>query len=1140
MPPVNNLPPFREGASFPPPDDAGIWAAAPGSLKQLGRSLKVDDDLPASSQATIIRAIPDPWAQARTFADAVLDEEHSMHDAAIPQWRGLLALFALADLRRSDYSIDIQSVELGDSHPLDRILKHLAPQIAIGGNVDHWLKPRIVYIHPTRGPARPIAMLNPASLVSPGRTSWQQPFDFIPWMRIGLGDPLALTGDQALANTQLAALEAYLVNLRDHLPTGTTDARGGAVRQAVEDYLDAVAKRKGIAAMTASVRRSPDPDLPELYQALVLPAELEEPEQPENVAESKVRLKDAASLEPLKGLILVDEGIATSLGRDARDIRVWGNHTLSELLQSPHALQSVRQEAAERGYFLVTADDLFTTRMVRLRKEPRIPGHSPAMKDMLEPVRPLVLLLDQAATRGLEVIASGQRSAVTLHLRLENGAAIALSRTFRTESGADASLIDEVDWDFGQTSIWPDFRSDHWPYYFARLSYPTTREQIRPQFALSAGIIAAAVSSTGTPQQAIQALQAINDNQAPAEKEAYFLRFQNVAGKAYEELQTSDRPFEAIFYVDYHPDRGEAAAGCARLKLADVRNSGTAVAVAVDFGSTNSVACFGDSGTTPITLKSRIVHPITFQNPARQGEWELNLRWSYVDFLPLKDRPTPTPTVVIKRVDADRNAALWLQRNLIYFQPAAYAEGGAKAEVEAMESYLKRSTFDLKWSEDPAHIDAATDFLEQLMTMIAAEAAAKEYDPRLIQWHFSVPDAMQGINRLDSFRAALKNSQERLSPDGALHDLYSEGLAAARYILSGREGSKFTQGSINAILDIGGSTTDITLWGTDEKRPLWKGSFRLAGRAFFTNAIVQNPNILREIELGEWADLIDPDKPARIPPGIAADVGELLFSRPDLGASFDKHWQRRLNVRPGEALRGTALVYLSGIAYFLGLVARRLVADKIIREVDLVRPAFALCGRGAGIFQRMHGSSSAEQASRVTAALATFSRAAAIPSMPRPQMFISPQPKIEVVAGMMVDFENLDARVGNGHPLSDFTPTGMAVEFADGKVVDAGESIATPKDVGAALGSDLAGLTDFLAALEEVTGMRVDLRRNAGQGAFNEISTDVRQRVERQRGEDGRLVLKEPPFVTALRALVTILASPEKERVERLAVEFGA
>jgi hypothetical protein len=845
-----------------------------------------------------------------------------------------------------------------------------------------------------------------------------------------------------------------------------------------------------------------------------------------------------AAARGLSGIILVDESIAATLNRPARNVTAWGNASLGDLLESKFAFEAARQAASEAGWLMITADDLFSPRLVRLAKEPKIAGHVADMRDMLEPVRPLVLLLDQAGTRGCEVERGERRVGATLYLKLKGRTSTtlphALHRVYRVDAGpSEPQLITDVDWNIGQTSVWPDFRSPVWSLYLVRLSYPTVREQIRPRLAISREMMTAAIASASTRQQAVHTALSINGGEPIAADAPWLQRVRIEAPKSYEEIQRSDHPVEAIFYVDYHPDRREASAGCVRLKLDEPRARGSAAAVAIDFGSTNSVACLSSTGQ-PVTLKARVVHPIEFASAQRNDEWKFNVRWNYVDFLPISDRQTPSPTVVIRRNDIPQEVDFWAYRNLIYFQPSgSHHAGGAAEEIRKLESYLKRSQFDLKWSEQPQQMVAAADYLEQFMTMVAAEAAASEYDPGLIEWRFSVPDAMRG-SRLITFRNQVEEARRKLSPRGRLDELYSEGLAAARFILSGRQGSNFTQGSLNAILDIGGSTTDITLWANDKL--VWKQSFRLAGRAFFTETIVQNPDILRAVELGDWADLIDPRKADRVPSDKVADVGELLFSRPALEEAFDKHWNRQLSVKPGEVLRSTALVYLSGIAHYLGLVARGLVRDGTLQEADLARPAFALCGRGAGIFRRLHGGGSPDMESPATQALATFGTASGAAEVARPQLFISRQPKLEVAAGMMVDFPGIDARSGQGRPLSTFTPTGMSVTFADQTATDADAPLESIRRSDPARGSDLGELLEFLKQLEAGAGISVDLKRKAGQGAFNEIATVVRQRIDRQRGEDGATVLVEPPFITALSALVAILASPADERSTRLSL----
>jgi hypothetical protein len=237
----------------------------------------------------------------------------------------------------------------------------------------------------------------------------------------------------------------------------------------------------------------------------------------------------------------------------------------------------------------------------------------------------------------------------------------------------------------------------------------------------------------------------------------------------------------------------------------------------------------------------------------------------------------------------------------------------------------------------------------------------------MIHWRFSIPDSLSG-NLLDKFEDHLKNITRRISIGvqetasvKVLAPLYSEGLSAARYIL---EEAGFQAERLNFVLDIGGGTTDATIWkGRDL---LWKGSFKLAGQNFLTRAISQNPDILQSIGLDHWTGFFDPEKQADqvIKPEKLPYLAEMLFSGPALQEAIDKHWETSLNIDTGKALRLTSLVFLGGLAWYLGLVVKQLLTTPGInlRREDVEHAAFALCGRGAGIFKKMHGGREADAA----------------------------------------------------------------------------------------------------------------------------------------------------------------------------------
>jgi len=1142
--PVHNLPKFRENALFPRPDKPSEWVRQQGSLKRLGQSLLVDEE-PFADPDEPIRAIPDPWAQARTFAEAVIDEEHSMHRNFVSQWRGLLALIALRRLNKADYTLDSRAVPLEGNHLFNKVLKRLSPRIAIGDELALWARPTIVYVTPRGGRPTAIAMMNPACLISPGRLASMINVPNVPWAQEGIRDPLSLAGEDALPAAYLVVLRAYVENLRTRLSAMPHSAAGDAIRQRLQQYLDEIDTIVGTSPLAARVGQGFNPDLDTVYQPVWSTVELEEVANPAATSQCRLALKSRTGHGALKGIILVDESLGKTGGRSARELLVWGTRTLTELLTSRPTYEEVKRQAAEHGYLLVTADDLFTPRAVRLRKNPKIPGHPVSLKDLLIPIRPLALLLDGALPSLVEADCDNSRCSVTLRVKLDQeGGTVShtLTRHYRDE-GADenARLVPDANWAFFNAAVWPNFRSSAWSSYFARLYYQIDSEQVRPRRALSRGIIEAALEEAPDAQQAVSTLSRINSGQGPEPGPSWYRQSEMVSEVERDVIQMSDRGFEAIFYTDYDEERGEADAGCVWLDVKPQETTPVPTHVAVDFGTTNTVACFKDR--KPIQFQQRLVNPISFDDSAAVQQQRELFRWQFADFMPPDKRDLPTPTVAIARKGKNQDAELSVFRNVIYFSPAAaFGENGAKAELDKYRQFFSRAMFNLKWSDDPAHVLAASDFLEQMMMMIAAEAAARGADPARLVWRFSLPDSMHGRMRR-TFQQHLTQLVAKISPAGQLDGLYSEAMAAAKYMLAGNSGARVVPGTINAILDIGGGTTDVTLWAQDD--PLWRGSFRMAGQAFFTRTIVQNPQILRAIGLSDWADLLDPpEESVQVAnyEGISDDdvphLAELLFSGPGLTRALDEHWALKLNLKAGETLRAAALVFLGGVGHYLGQVARQLVEEGVISPDQLLDPTFALCGRGAGLFARIHGKVPPSGHSDVTSALTLFSHAAGAVGTPRPRLFLEPDSKLEVVRGMVTDYANIDAQLeARREPRSSTLPAGIGLTFSSGETVEPNQSVGTPIDPAKVSAVDMSQLEAMLDKLADEAEIRVDLRKADSEGAHGMICNEVRAQVDRTRDEDGRIVLEEPPYITALRALIGEIAKPADDPTRRIAIE---
>lgn len=1132
---VWNLPAFSKGATFPSATDFGQWKEADSSLRQLSASLKVDDQ-PFSDPHEPVRAIPDPWAQARTFAEALIsgDADHPLHGEALAQWRGLLALFALRELYANDYTLTPHRFSLNSDGLFDRVLSHLTPQLALGGKTELWSQPLLIKLN-----GQTIAMGNPACLVSPGRLTPDLAFDLIPWYRNGLQDPTKCD----LPVTQLFVLSNWLGQLRtalSHLGGEEADRLRGLLLK----YSMDCDKLVGDQMLTADLGPTLYNELGDPYSQLFATAKLKPITEPWTTSKTRLRLDRSLGLGLLKGVILVDPALRHDNRFTPERTLVWGTRTLSELINSPKQFEETAKEAAALGWMLVTGDDLFTPRVAHFENGAKIGGNPQGMEDMLVPLRPLALLLEDGPRQRITARAGGGKAVFTLRLpfedRTEHGQTFDFNRHFSPEPvEGESLLVNDEDWNIYHTALWPDFRSSAWRNYFVRFNYPEHKagHMVRPAHALSAQLVAAEVAEQETSSSAIERLRELNAGRSLSPQSGRWKRSERKSAGEYEDMQFSTIPFEAISYIDAFGERRDAPAGLALVAAQVVEPVGSNFDVAVDFGTTNTVACFQDG--TPVTFKDRLVYPLTYSNPEMSAEALHGARWLVRRFFPPELRQTPTPTVALNRVPFPSQEGHHIFRNVVYFHShERHATNAAQEELNKFKRVASQAKFNLKWTDDAEHAEASRDFLNQFVLMVAAEAIAAGRDPGRICWRFSVPDSLDGEMRLhfeDNLREITASISHKVeNPRDILRDLYSEGLAAAEFILDG--GAGFTRGSLNLVLDIGGGTTDVTIW---DLGPIhWIGSFRIAGQNFFTRTISQNPEILAPIGLGHWQELFEPREGSS--DGVSRldvpHLAEMLFSGPALQQAIDEHWNSRLKLDIGRNLRLIAQTFISGIAWYLGRTVRQMVEDKKLRADQLDTVAFALCGRGAGLFKKMHAGRDADQESEVTRALEVFHVAAGVTSAAnRPQLFTTPDAKLEVVRGMISSTGAYNEMVKDA---DSFYLNGLNVAFDQGATLASEQKVTRADLTDKIRAVDLDELNQFLAALRDKAKIAIDLQEGRPQGAAKAIELAVLKSLEEIRTSKDKDRELEPPFITALRALIDIMAAPSAERDRRLTMEF--
>lgn len=1171
--PVLLLTPLRKsGHNFKAATSPGSWHAITGTLGELGKALDVDE----KAKVDVVRSTPDPWSQARSFADAVLNPA-STPGPLVEQWRGLIALFALSTYYEDVYKLALIPVPLGDRQSrFASVMTHLLPQASLAapdGDISHgWDRPVIVRLFELDSERRPLGigrdlgLLNPASLVAIGRDGDAIRLNAIPWMRKGLTDPTRLTGNEGLPSAALHMLATFIQRLDDGV-SALCSGRGSPDQQVIlqnlraqfqlfrKDCLDP-SLHPGVDQQGLAIEQGEQwgEGLPHLYQLLASPVRAKAPEP--GTSDCIIRLRDdLGDQPPFKGFVLLDPSLATQ-DRPAARITFWGLKTLQQVISGPESeRQALRETIAKAGYLLVTPDDLFTQVLVMLdddEQPARIASHPEGFHNGLLPLSPLALLV-RKPDELLSAITINRDGKVSLSLSIGGRPHVLTRRYVQNPQGSDGRLLREVDWGLGDFAIWPNFRSEVWHHYCARIDYSTNSlNRLRGRFGMSGRLFADLLRVAQVPERRAErvmpwANSAPLDNRGIAslldripefESRKFVasgltrLRASNSGGRA-SEVQISSTPYEAAFFsIAANPDQPPYPAGLTVMQLPELNNPHERLGVAaIDFGTTNTVACLNE--TVPLRLGARVVHPVEPAGGKRSAVMSSELNQKFRDFLPVDERALPSPTVIIGRpldaparemLDADNvlNDGL-LIRHLIYFQPD-FAEDGTISAIPIKEwsALLNNIKYNLKWSSTPEMRDAARRFLRQLMLMIACEWAAQGGNPATLKWHFSRPKDMgDDADFIHQLKVALAAVVPVPAHD-AIQPIKYEGDAAAAYILDENTKAQGTRGAINVILDIGGGTTDIAIWDNGKPiKQLLSTSIRLAGGDFFTDHIMRNPEILEDFGLKAWSGVIkqlNQESDAALKANIHY-IGELLFSGKTLDNAIEREWSRVSGTDNVRALKETSYLFLGGLAWFVGRLLRNLIRDGQLPKSVLSDIAVALCGRGSGLFVRLHGPD--PRAQTEISKLMLLAAAAAGEGRPNyPQVQVSPFPKIEVAAGMIIA-----ARDDQLVPVDAKRESDAGVSFDDEYGNEPVHLSGSPEDqVYSALPLDIGieDLDPFLKAFARVSGFTVTIDDNQRAKLINGVAG-----IDREDERDGRP--RQSEFAAVLKALVGLIRQRPQE-----------
>ena len=94
------LPPLKDDHAIVKPSTAGKWIKEDNSLlKRISEGLKTNE---IEENVEDLISIPDVWARATVVKNALYDTSHSLNKRIKNEWRGLLAVIALAPYHKKN------------------------------------------------------------------------------------------------------------------------------------------------------------------------------------------------------------------------------------------------------------------------------------------------------------------------------------------------------------------------------------------------------------------------------------------------------------------------------------------------------------------------------------------------------------------------------------------------------------------------------------------------------------------------------------------------------------------------------------------------------------------------------------------------------------------------------------------------------------------------------------------------------------------------------------------------------------------------------------------------------------------------------------------------------------------------------
>jgi hypothetical protein len=1068
------LPKLRVDHNVKSLTEAGKW-----DLRDQDSLRKLSDGLNVDKVETEISSIPDMWARPILFEMALINREHVLYERIRGEWRGVLAMLGLKEvlglsgLTASAITIPNLPPSKDGEHETSPVnqrdfmltLAKLLPKASLAGDTT-W-QTLYVFLYNNR----PFAMTSPSTLVATASDYLNRISNLeVKWFDgTYLKDPVPF-----LSHTEKEILSGWIANLITAL--GRHPAidleRWNGIAGELKDFARALGPGNsklgssafGIHGEQAGIFRF-----------------LDKPAEGKIERSSHVKLIPSETRSPEKPLLVVDKGIAEQWQTAPQNVTVHGAQTLATArIRVNDAEVWKKEDFFTKKLFVISQQNAFRHTSGNGHRSLTLPGGT----SLVTPILPLNSKLLQYLTA--EILADRVRwdqtpEGLQIHLLLrlsgpdpddQNGQTIELTKSYRRE---DIYTLDNVP----ILEVWPNFKAPDWKAYYTCYSTDDASSTFtaRP-FAVSP-IVSSEVQLQGRARRLYWCTEEY------PEAIVCHATIPNVESKQMEK-------HEGGLLLLAQPNSTQAR--------------DLAYKVGVDFGAASTSVCarFADGEPDLVKFKNRNVS-ITASGERAQAEL-------FNFFLPSVETDMPVLSFFQSFDNNDGQQLRPFMHGHIYLLPG----------VGNLDPNQKGMAFDLKWSSEDRHRRMVKAFLGQLCLQTLAEL--KDGGAASVTWSFSYPTAFSE-EQLEGFPTIWEQVTKEC--EGLTGLKRNPGIPNYKNLKQTESVATalFFQNKLHAatqlgtiFMDIGGSTSDISLW--KNKRAVWQTSVLFAGRNLFSNYLWHNPDFLglfgsAGANLPEEKVKCKGDRKSfyAVTDALLRYNSELIFSE--------------LPVHAGSAsvklLRQHLALGIGGLFYYVGSLLQHLAK---IGLLDSNVPNIYIGGNGSRVFRWLD----IDGEKRINALYKkVFSRGANWADEKPFNIILSPKPKAEAAWGLVCK-QNLTDEEPERQVLAGET------FIAEGTIVEWPEIVGIPEDSPRTLPWDsvltpealtkkllpspkLDRLSDFISAFN-------DFARSKGVVPVVDPSNQELEEVRRRLGESlsryhgatsTNNILVEPVFIMALR-----------------------